>query len=40
MDQIWFNTSDKHAKTKAFNGIEVNKTKKRNKLLIIKSYIH
>ncbi len=27
MDQIWFNTSDKHAKTKAFNGIEVNKNK-------------
>ncbi|BDV04816.1 TPA: hypothetical protein OYE06_001200 [Staphylococcus aureus] len=25
MDQIWFNTSDKHAKTKSFNGVEVNK---------------
>lgn len=27
MDQIWFNTPDKHAKTKSFNGVEVNKNR-------------
>ncbi|MEB7672727.1 MULTISPECIES: hypothetical protein [Staphylococcus] len=33
MDQIWFNTSDKHAKTKSFNGVEVNKNSEAQKAI-------
>lgn len=33
MDQIWFNTSDRHAKTKSFNGVEVNKNREAQKAI-------
>lgn len=33
MDQIWFGTKDKHAKTKAFNGVDVNQNSEAKKAI-------
>lgn len=33
MDQIWFGTNDKHAKTKAFNGVDVNQNPEAKKAI-------
>lgn len=36
MDQIWFGTNDKHAKTKSFNGVDVNQNIEAQKAILNK----